>query len=128
MLIRDPTMKENRASSSALRLAAESMPASATTTMSVIPCRSSKDCRTGMSVLVSALLPSKPCTSRGTRRVDEQPDLDLWVDAAFLAHPDLAELVLDLGLEVQRLCRRWDYADDRRAPVALRGMDGWSSA
>ena len=34
ILIRDPTMNENPASSSAFKLAAESIPASATTTMS----------------------------------------------------------------------------------------------
>jgi hypothetical protein len=32
----------------------------------------------------------------------EQPDGDLRVDAVFLAHPDLAQLVLTFGLEVQR--------------------------
>ena len=35
-------------------------------------------------------------------RVDQQPDLDLRIDPAFLAHPDLAQVVLVLGLEVQR--------------------------
>jgi hypothetical protein len=34
--------------------------------------------------------------------VDEQPDLDLWVDPALLAHPDLAQRVLVLRLEMQR--------------------------
>jgi hypothetical protein len=32
----------------------------------------------------------------------QQPDGDLGVDAAFLAHPDLAEPIFDIGLEVQR--------------------------
>jgi hypothetical protein len=45
-------MKENPASSTALRFAAESIPASATTTMSCSPCRSWKACRTGMRVRV----------------------------------------------------------------------------
>ena len=58
-------MKENPASSTALRFAADSIPASATTTMSCTPCRSWKACRTGMRVRVSALFPSKQCTSSG---------------------------------------------------------------
>jgi hypothetical protein len=32
----------------------------------------------------------------------EEPDGDLGVDAAFLAHPDLAEPIFDIGFEVQR--------------------------
>jgi hypothetical protein len=35
-------------------------------------------------------------------RVDEQPDLDLRIHPAFLAHPDPAQLVIVLRLEVQR--------------------------
>ena len=58
-------MNERPASSSALRLAADSMPASATTTMSLIWWRFWKAVMTGISVLVSALLPSKTCTSSG---------------------------------------------------------------
>jgi hypothetical protein len=34
--------------------------------------------------------------------VVSNPDGDLRVDAAFLAHPDLAEPIFDIGLEVQR--------------------------
>ena len=34
-------------------------------------------------------------------RVDEQPDLDLRVDPAFLAHPHLLQGILVLGFEVQ---------------------------
>lgn len=64
-LIRDPTMNENPASSSALRLAAESIPASATTTMSDTSWRSWNPRRTGSRVVVSALLPSEQHTSSG---------------------------------------------------------------
>jgi len=35
-------------------------------------------------------------------RIDQEPDLDLRVHPAFLAHPDQVRLVLILGLEVQR--------------------------
>ena len=45
--------------------------------------------------------------------VDHEPDLDLRVDPAFLAHPDLAELVLVLNLEVQR---RAVIKDQRHLP------------
>jgi hypothetical protein len=58
LVIRDPTMKENPASCRELRFTADNMPASATTTMSLTPCRSWKACRTGMRVRVSALFPS----------------------------------------------------------------------
>jgi hypothetical protein len=52
--------------------------------------------------------------------VDEQPDLDLWIDPAVLAHADLAELVLILGLEVQR---RDVVEHDRCQPAAPRVAD-----
>jgi hypothetical protein len=39
---------------------------------------------------------------RESTGVCEQPDLHLRVDAVFLAHPDLAQLVLAGALEVQR--------------------------
>src|SRR5450756_3190108 len=58
-------MKENPASSRALRFAAESIPASATTTMSVTPWRAWNAVSTGIRVVVSALLPSNRCTSSG---------------------------------------------------------------
>src|SRR3954454_17345444 len=83
------------ASSKALRFAADSIPASATTTMSVTPCRFWNASKTGMRVWVSALLPANVWTSSGNPEgVDQQPDLDLRVDPAFLAHPDLAQLIL----------------------------------
>jgi hypothetical protein len=46
---REPMLTENPASSSALRFAAESLPASATTTISVTPWRVCKASNTGMS-------------------------------------------------------------------------------
>src|SRR5450759_2766019 len=58
-------MNENPASSRAFRFPAESIPASATTTMSVTPCRSANALSTGMRVLVSALLPSNRWISSG---------------------------------------------------------------
>src|SRR5215218_1258893 len=58
-------MNAKPASSRASRFAADSIPASATTTTSATWCRSAKPVRTGIRVLVSALLPSNRCTSRG---------------------------------------------------------------
>ena len=79
------------------------MPASATTTMSARPCRSWNALTIGMIVAVSALLPSKqPISSGNPSPVDQQPDDDLRVDAAFLGVADLAQVVFLLGLEVQR--------------------------
>ena len=53
---------------------------------------------------------------REPARVDQQPDLDLRIHSAFLAHPDLAELVLLLGLEVQR---RHVVEDQRARPAVV---------
>lgn len=58
-------MKENPASSRAFRLVADSIPASATTTMSVTPRRAVNASSTGIRVLVSALFPSNTCISKG---------------------------------------------------------------
>lgn len=58
-------MKENPASSIAFRLPADSIPASATTTIPVTPWRSWKACSTGRMVVVSAVLPSNRWTSSG---------------------------------------------------------------
>ena len=70
-MILEPTMKENPAFSNAFRFAAESIPASATTTMSLTSCRAWEAVRTGIRVVVSApgprrrgqtrLLPCRPC-------------------------------------------------------------------
>ena len=51
-------MNRSPASSSSLRLLADSIPASATTTMSARPCRAWNCRMIGMIVVVSALLPS----------------------------------------------------------------------
>jgi len=48
---------------------------------------------------------------RKTSPVDQQANHDLWIDAALLRIADLAERVFVLGLEVQRLCRAFGYAD-----------------
>ena len=58
-------MNRKPASSRAFRLAAESMPASATMTKSASWCRSRKASMIGISVVVSALLPSKQPISSG---------------------------------------------------------------
>ena len=56
-----------------------------------------------MIVSVSALLPSQqPISSGNPVAVDQEPDHDLGVDAAFLAVADLAEVVFLLCLEVER--------------------------
>ena len=92
LLIRDPTMKENPASSSAFRFAAESIPASATTTMSVTPWRSWNASAPGSAWWSRPCSPRTVHLQREPARVDQQPDLDLRVDPALLAHPDLAQL------------------------------------
>ena len=65
--LRDPTMNPNPASSSAVRFDAESMPASAATTIgvSVRSWRSAKAVMIGTRVVVSAVLPSKQPISKG---------------------------------------------------------------
>jgi hypothetical protein len=64
-VIREPTMNRRFASSSSRRLPAESMPASATTTMSAKPWRAWNCLMIGTMVAVSALLPSKQPISSG---------------------------------------------------------------
>ncbi len=55
---------------------------------------------------------------REPRRVEEQPDLDLRVDAALLARPDLAQRVFGLGLGLE--AQGGDVVEDqpRRATTA----------
>jgi len=54
-------------------------------------------------VVVSALLPSKrACLQREPASIHQQPHHDLRVHPAFLGVPDLAQVVLLLGLKVQR--------------------------
>ncbi len=96
-------MNRRSASSSRVRLLAESIPASATTTMSARPCRAGEllddrddRCGLGLVALEAADLEGEPVP------VDQQPDHDLRVDAAFLGVADLAQVVFLLGLEVQR--------------------------
>src|SRR5271169_7042421 len=96
-------MNPNPASSSAFRFAAESIPASATTTISRTPWRCANALSTGIRVVVSALLPSEQVhLERESARVHQEPDLDLRAGPVLLAHPDLAQLVLVAALEVQR--------------------------
>src|SRR5699024_9815244 len=72
--VRDATMNDSPASSRALRFAAESMPASATTTVALTWWRCWKALVTGMSVLVSALLPSNTWrSSRNPSRATSRP-------------------------------------------------------
>ena len=56
--------------------------------------------------------------SREPGPVDEQPDLDLRVDTAFLAHADLAQRVLVLRLEMQR----GDVVEDQAQRAAAGGV------
>ncbi len=96
-------MKANPASCRSFRFAAESIPASATTTMSVMPCRAWNAASTGIKVLVSSSIALEQVDFQGEpARVDQQPDLHLRVDAMLLGHPDLAQIVLGFVLEMQR--------------------------
>src|SRR4051794_33221627 len=98
----DPTMNPNPASSRASRFAADNMPASATTITSLTWWRSAKPVRTGTRVLVSALFPSNTCTSSGNpEAVVSRPTVTWGSTRRWLAHPDLAEPVLDVGFEVE---------------------------
>ena len=84
LVTRELTMNPSPASSRSSRFAAESMPASATTTMASVPCRPWNWRITGRMVCFSALSPSKQPIS------------------VLLAVANLAQGVLVLGLEVQR--------------------------
>ena len=64
-VVRAPTMNRSLASSRAVRLAAESMPASATMMRSSMPWAAWKASAMGMIVVVSALFPSQQPTWRG---------------------------------------------------------------
>lgn len=65
LVMREPTMKPTPASSRAARLAADSMPASATTTRCSIPAERTNSRTTGTMVVVSALSPSQQPIRRG---------------------------------------------------------------
>ncbi|HJY59889.1 MAG TPA: hypothetical protein VJ418_26225, partial [Streptosporangiaceae bacterium] len=91
-------MNRNPSSSKASRFAADSIPASATTTMSCAWWRSrNRDQRLGLGLVALEQVHFQREPGGG----GEQPDGDLRIDAVFLAHPDLAQLVLTLDLEVQ---------------------------
>src|SRR3954452_10252459 len=103
LVIREPTMNRSCASSSWRRLPAESIPASATTTMSAreMPFLELLDDRDqgrglGLVAFEAADLQREPVP------VDQQTDHDLRVDPALRGVADLAQLVFLLGLEVQR--------------------------
>src|ERR1022692_3862151 len=118
-------MKANPASSSAFRFDAESIPASATTTMSRTPWRCANALSTGIRVVVSAALPLEQVDlEREPARVHQEPDLDLRIDPVLLAHPDLAQLVLVAALEVQR---RHVIEHQRGGPPAGRVRPGGRS-
>ena len=96
-------MKEKPASSRAFTFAAESIPASATTTMSVTVWRSANAVKTSDEGLRLGLVALEHVDLQGEPgRIDQEPDLDLRVDAVLLAHPHPPQGVLFLGLEVQR--------------------------
>src|SRR3954447_8513854 len=102
LLIFEPTMNRNPACSSASRFAADNIPASATTMISPVSGWVSRNSlRTGMRVLVSALLPSNRCTASGNPVRSVSSPTVTCVDSAFLGHADLAQPVLAWGLEVQ---------------------------
>src|SRR4051795_7732531 len=100
LVTREPTMNRRSASSSSLRLVADSIPASATTTMSAMLCRAWNCLMIGRIVRVSALLPSKQPIEREPASVDQEPDDHLWVDTAFLGIADLAQPGLPAGVGV----------------------------
>ena len=96
LVTREPTMNRRPASWSSFRFDAESIPASATTTMSESPWRC-WNCFTigtigtiGTIVCVSALLPSAADLEGEPGPVDQKTDHDLGVDASFFGEPDLA--------------------------------------
>src|SRR5215471_8816834 len=108
-------MNRNPLSSKASRFAADSIPASATTTMSCAWWRSRNRVRTGIRVLVSALLPSNRSTSSGNPVAVVSSPTVTCGSTVFLAHPDLAQLVLTFDLEVQR-CHVVEHDRQARGP------------
>src|SRR5215472_9217335 len=96
-------MNRNPLSSKASRFAADSIPASATTTMScawlaVAEPGQGRDQGLGLGVVALEQVHLQREPGSG----GEQPDGDLRAGAVFLAHPDLAQLFFTVGLEVQR--------------------------
>ena len=102
-VVREPTMKPTPALSRAFRLAAESMPASATMMRSSMPWAAWKASTMGMIVVVSARLPSQQPILRGKPARSTSSPTMIWGSTLLsLAVTDLAQLVLLLGLEVER--------------------------
>jgi hypothetical protein len=95
-------MNENSASSVAFRFPADSIPVSATTTSSAIPCRFCKASRTGMIVFVSAVLHSKGAPRAGTRTDRRGALPGPTCRRSVPSHPDLTQVVLIGDFEVQR--------------------------
>jgi len=92
------------ASSRSFRFDADSMPASAATTIAVSsrPCRCWNWRTIGTMVVVSAVLPSQTSNFQGeSGAIDEQTDHDLWIDATLLRVPDFAQVIFLLRFEVQ---------------------------
>ena len=100
---RAPTMKRRCALSRAARLVAESMPAPVDDdelfdTVSGLEGLHHRDDRGGLSLVP---LPAADL-ERKTTAVDQQPDDDLGVDPPLFGVADLAQVVLTLGLEIER--------------------------
>lgn len=95
-------MKENPASSIALRLGAESIPTSATTTIEAMPGPEGGehgDQGSGRCIVSfeHVNLQWEPA------RIDQEPDLDLRVDPVLLANPQPTRVILLAVLEMQRV-------------------------
>ena len=100
--VRDPTMNDSPAASSSLRFAADSMPASAATTIGMW--RSWRWANAVMigTMVVSAVLPSKQPISNGNPgAVNQQSDHDLRLNPTLLGAADFAQVVFGFGLEIQ---------------------------
>src|SRR5271167_408017 len=101
--MRVPRMNESPEACSAIWLASEIIPASATTVTSVNWWAVLNALMTTSMVAVSALLPSKASTASGKPGgVGEQTDGDLRFEFAFLGEAGLTESVTSIGFEVQR--------------------------
>ena len=121
--MREPTMKPTPASSRAFRLAAKSMPASVTTTRGSTLAAWWRCSTTPTIVVVSVqLLSQQPILRGDAGPVDQQPDDDLGVDPSLLGIADLAQLVLLLGLEVERGDARRHSDTSPAAMACFRGL------
>ena len=112
-------MNDSFAYSIAFKLFADSIPASATTTRSAPWWRSRNASRTGNRVEVSAVLPSKQCTSSGNPDGSTSNPTWIWGSTRrSLLHTHLAQRVLFLGLEMQGR----DVVEDRAQSAAAGGV------